>query len=214
MLRADGASRRFYLSQCRLGLVRTGRINEYRDTRGLGHQLAQEFQPLCRQLGREETDAGQIPARPSETGNEANSHRVITGHEDDGDRRRCCLGCEYRRYTGRSDYGNLAANEIGRQYWQSIKLILGPAVFDRHVLAHDIASLLQALAERPQPFRDRIGRSGVQIPDHWHRRLLRPRRERPADGRAAEQRDELAALQLTKLHALTLAKVTAYWIDE
>src|SRR5262249_44243300 len=78
----------------------------------------------------------------------------------------------------------------------------------------DIASLLQALAERPQPFRDRIGRSGVQIPDHWHRRLLRPRRERPADGRAAEQRDELAALQLTKLHALTLAKVTAYWIDE
>jgi hypothetical protein len=198
-LQAHGASSRFYLSQCRLGLVRTGRINEYRDTRGLGQQLAQEFQPLCRQLGREETDAGQIPGRPSEAGNEANSHRVITGHEDDGDRRRCRLGCEYRRYTGRSDYGNLTTNKISRQHWQSIKLILGPAVFDRHVLAHDIASLLQALVERPQPFRDRIGRSGVQIPNHRHRWLLRARRERPRDRRAAEQCDELSPLHVSAL---------------
>jgi hypothetical protein len=42
-LQAHRASSRFYLSQCRLGLGRTGRINEYRDTRGLGQQLAQEF---------------------------------------------------------------------------------------------------------------------------------------------------------------------------
>ena len=38
------------------------------------------------------------------------------------------------------------------------------------------------------------GRSGVKIPDHRHRRLLRPRRERPRRRRAAEQRDELAPL--------------------
>src|SRR5262245_14917148 len=31
-------------------------------------------------------------------------------------------------------------------------------------------------------------------PDHWHRRLLRTRRERPCCCRACEQRDELAAL--------------------
>jgi len=30
--------------------------------------------------------------------------------------------------------------------------------------------------------------------DHRHRRLLRPRRERPRGSRAAEQRDELAPL--------------------
>jgi hypothetical protein len=35
------------------------------------------------------------------------------------------------------------------------------------------------------------GRPAVEEPDHRHRRLLRPRRERPR-GRAAEQRDELA----------------------
>jgi hypothetical protein len=60
-LKAHGASSEFYLSQCRLGLGRTGRINEYCDTPNLGEQLAQEFQPLCRQLGREESNASQIP---------------------------------------------------------------------------------------------------------------------------------------------------------
>jgi hypothetical protein len=37
-----------------------------------------------------------------------------------------------------------------------------------------------------------LRRPGVEIPDHWHRRLLRPRRQRPRGCRAAEQRDELA----------------------
>ena len=33
----------------------------------------------------------------------------------------------------------------------------------------------------------------MEGPDHRHRRLLRARRERPRDRRAAEQRDELAS---------------------
>src|SRR5262249_48360476 len=45
--------------------------------------------------------------------------------------------------------GVITATKISRQHWQSIQLILGPAVLDRHILAHDIASLPQALAERP-----------------------------------------------------------------
>jgi hypothetical protein len=43
---------------------------------------------------------------------------------------------------------------------------------------------------------------------------LRVRCERTRGRRAAEQRDELAPFQLTKLHALIPAKVTAYWIGE
>ena len=37
-------------------------------------------------------------------------------------------------------------------------LILGPAVFDRHVLALDIAGLLQALAKCAARCRERLGR--------------------------------------------------------
>ena len=40
------------------------------------------------------------------------------------------------------DHGDPSANQIGRQLRQSIELILGPAVFDRHVLALDIAGFL------------------------------------------------------------------------
>jgi hypothetical protein len=71
-------------------------------------------------------------------------------------------------------------------------LIIGPAVFDRHVLALDIAGFLQALAKSTQRLDECIMRLAVEEPDHRHRRLLRPCRERPRR-RAAEKRDELAA---------------------
>ena len=55
--------------------------------------------------------------------------------------------------AGRDDHGDLSANQIGCQRRQSIELILGPAVFDRHVLALDIAGVLQALAKCAQTVR-------------------------------------------------------------
>ena len=39
----------------------------------------------------------------------------------------------------RGDHGDLPANQFGRQRRQPIDLILRPAVFDRHILALDIA---------------------------------------------------------------------------
>src|SRR5262245_2379088 len=67
-----------------------------------------------------------------------------------------------------------------------------PAVFDRHVLALDVAGVFEALAKSAQAIRQRVRRPAVEQPDHRHRRLLRPRCQRPGDCRAAEQRDELA----------------------
>jgi hypothetical protein len=52
-------------------------------------------------------------------------------------------------------------------------LIVGPAVFNRHVLALDEARFLQALAVCADTFRNRVRRSGVEEPDHRHRWLLR-----------------------------------------
>ena len=94
----------------------------------------------------------------------------------------------------RGDHGDPSANEVSRQLRQPIELILRPAVFDRDVLALDIAGVFEALAKCAQTLRKRVGRRGVEEPDHRHRRLLRPRRERPRCRRAAEQRDELAPL--------------------
>jgi len=79
----------------------------------------------------------------------------------------------------RDDHGDLSANQLSCQHRQSIELILGPAIFDRDVLTLDEARLLQALAEGAQAIRVSVRRCGVQKPDHGHRRLLRPRRERP-----------------------------------
>src|SRR6516164_2220412 len=71
-------------------------------------------------------------------------------------------------------------------------MIIRPAVFDRYILVLDIAGFGQALTKGGSHRRVRPGRRAVEKPDHWHSRLLRARRERPA-GHSAKQRDELAS---------------------
>src|SRR5262249_18005820 len=68
--------------------------------------------------------------------------------------------------------------------------------FDRQVATFDIADFAQSLMESTQPGRITVGRCAVEKTDRWHRSLLRPRRERPRGRRAAEQRDELAPLDM------------------
>ena len=100
---------------------------------------------------------GDVAARPIEAGDETQPDRIVA---------------DWRRRSGivavaalaasaagvaadRDDHGHLAADQIGRQRRQSIVLTLRPAVFDRHVLALDIAGFVQALAERARRMRDR-----------------------------------------------------------
>jgi hypothetical protein len=73
-------------------------------------------------------------------------------------------------------------------------LTLRPAIFDRDVLALDIANFAQAAAERSYELRESGRRRIGEVANHRHRRLLRARRERPRRRRGAGQRDELAAL--------------------
>src|SRR4029450_5295116 len=85
-------------------------------------------------------------------------------------------------------------NQFGRQRRQTIELSLCPAVFDRDILALDIACVLQALAKSAHTVRDRVRRLAVEEADYRRRPLLRARHERPRSGRAAEERDELASV--------------------
>ena len=92
-----------------------GRIDEHGHTNGAGHQLAQQFQPLCYQLSRHKIDACRVAARPGNARDKTKPDRVVGNGEDDGDRRGCRLGRGRRRRADRDDHGNLAANQIGRQ---------------------------------------------------------------------------------------------------
>src|SRR5262249_42895429 len=88
--------------------------------------------------------------------------------------------------------GGVAADEVGRQPWKPIGLVVSPAKVDGNVLSLDDSGLLQPLPKRCDKWRGASSRRATEEPDHRHRRLLRARRERPR-GCAAEQRDEIAA---------------------
>ena len=64
---------------------------------GRWDQLAQQSQPLRRQLGDEKIDAGRIAARPVEAGDQAELDGVVADAEHDRDRRGRRLGRERRR---------------------------------------------------------------------------------------------------------------------
>src|SRR5262249_60336987 len=96
-----------------------------------------------------------------------------------------------RTPSGRHNHGDLPPNQLGRQLRQPIKLILAPTVYDRYVIALDIAGVLEALAKSAQTVLNSLRRSVIKEADHRHRRLLRARRERPRGNRPAEQRAEL-----------------------
>jgi len=83
-----------------------------------------------------------------QAGDEAMPDRVAR-REDDRDRRSCRLDSVRRTGTSRRDNNaDAALHQIGRQRWQSVVLALGRAVFDRDVLALEIAGLLEALEGR------------------------------------------------------------------
>src|ERR1700730_155730 len=104
----------------------------------------------------------------------------------------------------RSDHRHLTAYQIGCEVWQSVGLVLRPAIFDRQILAFDITSFFQNLAERAQAVCVKVGRIDGKESYHRHRGLLRTRRKRPCGRRTAKKLDELAPL-----HVLPQAQETA-----
>ena len=91
----DRLRRGLHVSSLRLG-SRSVRVDEHGNRCRLGHQLAQQLQPLRPQLAAEKADARDVAARPVEAGDKAVLDRVAAGREDDRDRRGCGLGCKRR----------------------------------------------------------------------------------------------------------------------
>src|SRR5262249_55186753 len=90
------------------------------------------------------------------------------------------------------DDGRLPTNEIGCQPRQPIRLIVAPAIVDDNVLARDKSGVLQTLLERGRKMFRTCSRCAAEKSNHWHRRLLCTRHERPRSCHAADS-DEIAS---------------------
>jgi hypothetical protein len=82
-------------------------------------------------------------------------------------------------------------------------MALQPVVLDRHVLAFDVAGLVEAFAERGHKACVGIGRPISDKSNYRQRRLLRTRHNRPRRHTAYKTE------KLPPLHARPLAKETA-----
>jgi hypothetical protein len=111
----------------------------------------QPWQGIC-QLRGDHVDAREVAARPGETGDETPLDRVAAEGGDDRDRRGRVFGRTHRSVAaGGRDHINFAGDEIGGQSGQPIKATVRPTVFDRHVLALDIAGCAKAPLEGDDP---------------------------------------------------------------
>src|SRR5262249_24345239 len=153
----------------------------------------QQPEPLGRKLGIHIAHAGDIAAGSVDAIDETDLDRVGRGAEHDRNGRGGGLRGDRSDHGARCrEYSHPATHQIGRQFRQPIVLIRRESVFDFDVTTLFIAGLAQAFGEcRYESFHP-LGRTRPKKPDHWHRRLLRTRAERPCSRRTAEQRDELA----------------------
>ena len=114
-------------------------------------------------------------------------HRIGAGHENNRDHRRGALsGKRRRRAEWRNDDSHVTLDQIRHQLWQPISVGVRMAVFDGYIATLDVAGFAQTFAECRQKNARRLSRIKVEISHHRHRRLLRPRRERPSSRRAAD----------------------------
>src|SRR5262249_12552169 len=99
---------------------------------------------------------------------------------------------------------DLELNQFFGQTTQPLVIALRPAIFDEEVRAFEPTAIAQPCAQCCQP--GRVTRRGdkTQKADACNLRLLRPHRERPRCRRAAEQRDEIAAL-----HSITSSAIAS-----
>ena len=95
--------------------------------------------------------------------------------------------------SGRDNETNPPTNQFGGHGWQSLCLIVGPAIFYRQVFTLNIAGFFETLTQSAHRLRQGFGRGGIEKSDHWHCRLLRPRHERPSRRRGSEKANELTS---------------------
>ena len=125
------------------------RVREKADHCGLGRQLIQQLNVLCRHLADQEAYSRDVAAGSGEAVDNTEPDRVAAHRKDHGHGRghyrlgRDCGGGA----AGRDENVHLSANQIGSQRLQPIMVTFRKAKFDRYVSALCIADFVQAFAE-------------------------------------------------------------------
>ena len=146
-------------------------------------------------------DSRRVAGRPVEAGDEAQLHRVEADGKDDRDGCGCLLRRNCRGRPGRDQQRRRKPDQLGRERRQTIEASLGESVLDRNIPADDEAPLLQSV-EEPGPQRCfSLRGAAAEIADDRQTRLRRGPKRRKR-GRAADQREELAALHVWMAPAL------------
>src|SRR5712671_2948492 len=96
---------------------------------------------------------------------------------------------------------DLEPDKLGGYLGHGFGASFGPSVLDRNVPILDPAKLTQATHKSGGPGTRRRGCRSQNADGRQLRRPLSMRSQRPADG-SPDERDELAPLQLSDLHAL------------
>src|SRR5262249_39411187 len=138
-----------------------------------------------------------------QTGNKASSNRVARQCEDD--RNTVCRMLCRQSALGpiRHNQIDLQLDELGCELISALFPTLGPAILDRDGMPLDPAEFAYPLHEDDDPLAPDRGRGRAQKANGRQLSgLPRPRRNRPRDCRAAEQRDELAPFHL-RGHSMT-----------
>jgi hypothetical protein len=119
------------------------------------HQLQSLLPCVHVQVGH----ARQVTSGSTQAADKSNLNRVDRYLENDRNGRSRRLRRHCRRGAAASyNHGHLPLNEFSRKDRQAIIVAFSPAIFDRDVLALDIACLFQSLAERTQTDRVRVRR--------------------------------------------------------
>src|ERR1700736_748542 len=100
----------------------------------------QQLHPLLPYFQSQRGRAREVAVWSSQARDKSEVNRVTRCEEDDWNCLSRCLCRQNRRGRGRDNYSYLATNKSCRQCWQFVVAALGPAIFDRHILAFDKAS--------------------------------------------------------------------------
>src|SRR5262245_60644577 len=175
------------------------RIRQYRDPCEACEQLFQKFDAFAFEVGRKRGKPCHVRARMGKAGHEADRNRVSADH-DDWHRARRLLGSKARRSPPGDDGVHRQANQLGGKGEIAFGAALREAVLELQALLFDVAKATHPVA---QPF-ERWPRLIGENADATNLRApLGGGSERRRDNRAAEQRDELAAV-----HSITSSAAT------